>query len=312
VDKIFNHVIQEKAVREILKKNLERIVGELKTINPDNTSDLTRKEEVEIETETEMEVQQELQLEQELEQLRRTFSSDGKSNAHRQEILPAPNGRENPAAWVKRALGKGKEQRAPLGEPHRSYGRCRAFGKNTCEAFASLFNAASDLLVSEDFVNTAADLITIFDPIHKTSNHILLLPNSQKYFFVSQSDADQIKIMVVNGQLPRCVLLASSGNLELGKAGAWENLPPAVKTEAIWSARFFKGDIDFLEANEDLTKQMLNQMFTSSKKPLEAVTDTLHKFILLRDTAKMSDAINIHQNRILPIWQPEKPATISA
>jgi hypothetical protein len=145
VDKIFNDVMQEKAVKEILTRNLERIVEELKKINSHNSNDLIKKEavekvqreimeyidgldesikinvakgreevgienrEVEIEMETETEVQQELVLEQELEQLKRAFSSDGVLTARAQEVLPPPNGRETPVAWARQALGKNKE-----------------------------------------------------------------------------------------------------------------------------------------------------------------------------------------------------------
>jgi hypothetical protein len=162
--------------------------------------------------------------------------------------------------------------------------------------------------VSEDFANTAEISTTIFDPVHKNSNHILLLPGSPKYFFVSQSDADQIKTMVAKSQLPGCVLLASSGNLEAGEAGIYENFPTDVRNEAIGVARFFKGGIDFLESNEVLSKQMLNKMFTRSNKSLEVFKDTLQKFILLRSTGKTSDAINRYKNSMLPLWQPGKPA----
>jgi hypothetical protein len=185
-------------------------------------------------------------------------------------------------------------------------------GKSIYAGFASLFAAFQNLLVSEDFANTAKTPTTIFDPVHKNSNHILLLPGSQKYFFVSQSDADQIKNMVAKGQLPGCVLLASSGNLEAGEAGVYESFSTDVRNEAIWIARFFKGDIDFLESNEDLSKRMLNKMFTRSNKSLEVFKDSLQKFILLRSTGKMSDAINRYKNSMLPLWQPEKPAPTGA
>jgi hypothetical protein len=38
---------------------------------------------------------------------------------------------------------------------------------------------------------------------------------------------------------------------------------------------FFKGDIDFPEANENLTKQMLNKIYTTLKTLLEGFKDIL-------------------------------------
>jgi hypothetical protein len=67
---------------------------ESRKINTANGRELIEigNEEVEIGTETTK--QQELQLEQELRQLKWTFSSDGKFNAHGQEVLRALDERE--------------------------------------------------------------------------------------------------------------------------------------------------------------------------------------------------------------------------
>jgi hypothetical protein len=86
-------------------------------------------------------------------------------------------------------------------------------------AFASLSGVFPNLLVSQDFADTAENPATTFNAAHKTGNYILLLPGPQKSFFGSQSDADQIKAMIIGKQSPECVSLASSGNLETGEPG---------------------------------------------------------------------------------------------
>jgi hypothetical protein len=81
--------------------------------------------------------------------------------------------------------------------------------KNTYTALTLLFGVFPDLLMSEDFANTAENLTTIFDLVQKNCNHILVWPSGQKYFFVSQSDPDQTKSMIIEKYLPGCVILTS-------------------------------------------------------------------------------------------------------
>jgi hypothetical protein len=116
-------------------------------------------------------------------------------------------------------------QRVIIWEATSWLGQCYAFRKNIHRALTLLFGVFPDLLVSEDFANTAENLTTKFDLVQTNCNHVLVWPSSQIYFFVSQSDTDQTKNIIIEKSLPRCVLLTSSSNMEVGEKEADQKFP---------------------------------------------------------------------------------------
>ncbi|MDR1401597.1 MAG: hypothetical protein LBI81_01395 [Puniceicoccales bacterium] len=249
-----------------IKKSIEALPADAKILGFADDIPLDGKE-ITQQQERQQDQQQDQERQQELEQIRNVFDSSNDKSAQVAQKIVAPESSTSAFKFTETWTGS-----TPLGQ----YVREENFpAAGVSGMYVSAKNAIPQIFddqffATHNFLNVTTAGNSVFRNQQKNAEFLLIswdnsTPRKTKCHFLSRYDFNEVSEMIKNSKLTNCHLCSIEGTdmIENGDAPnvGLDSDVAEFRKQAIWMGKFFNGDISWINANKDLTDEMLGKFY---------------------------------------------------